>query len=420
MKRGIVHHMDTYTLLKDIFHTIRNDYAGFEEVKARHNPSPALTMLAEAHYNHKMPPTMPLQAVSQYLSNLRDRNLKFTMNSDENYQPFSRGFYVRRCDEGLFVDEVTSEIRLQVGDKVLTINGQTPERIVSTLPNPLLASDIPEREQWTGYLKLADHMIVEHVDGTQEDIVFQKYPLDLPNEPQFEKRENTVILKFSKFETCEDTEKFLQAHQKDIEQCKRLIIDLRKNIGGSEEGYLPLLGYIVKEDSTLNDVYGNRTIWTNYSETNCQRSIDNLQPYLESDVKEIKEYVQSAISYYEQMKAVGWIKGEQELFADPETCIKKMGPEYVAILIDTWCENEAEQFVRIAKEQGRSKLIGRPTMGNIDYLNPIKVRYENYEFSYPISKTDAAKNGNGVNDKGIEPDQYIPFKSLELMEETFL
>ena len=29
------------------------------------------------------------------------------------------------------------------------------------------------------------------------------------------------------------------------------------------------------------------------------------------------------------------------------------------------------------------------------------------------------KNGNGVNDKGIEPDQYIPFKSLELMEETF-
>ena len=199
-------------------------------------------MLAQAHYNHKMTPIMLLQAVSQYLSNLRDRNLKFTMDPDENYQPFSRGFYVRRCDEGL-----TSETRLQVGDKVLTINGQTPERIVSTLPNPLLASDIPECEQWTGYLKLANHMIVEHADGTQEDIVFQKYPLDLPKEPQFEKRENTVILKFSKFESCEDTEKFLQAHQKDTEQCKRLIIDLRKNIGGSEEGYLPLLGYIVKK-----------------------------------------------------------------------------------------------------------------------------------------------------------------------------
>ena len=118
-------------------------------------------MLAQAHYNHKMTSTIPLQAVSQYLSNLRDRNLKFTMDPDENYQPFSRGFY-----------EVTSETRLQVGDKVLTINGQIPERIVSTLPNPLLASDIPEREQWTGYLKLANHMIVEHADGTQEDIVF--------------------------------------------------------------------------------------------------------------------------------------------------------------------------------------------------------------------------------------------------------
>ena len=377
-------------------------------------------MLAQAHYNHKMTPIMPLQAVSQYLSNLRDRNLKFTMDPDENYQPFSRGFYVRRCDEGLFVDEVTSETRLQVGDKVLTINGQTPERIVSTLPNPLLASDIPEREQWTGYLKLANHMIVEHADGTQEDIVFQKYPLDLPKEPQFEKRENTVILKFSKFESCEDTEKFLQAHQKDIEQCKRLIIDLRKNIGGSEEGYLPLLGYIVKNDGFLKNIYGDRTIWTNYSETNCQRSIDNLQPYLEREDAAVKEYVQSAITYYEQMKSAGWIKSEQELFADAETCITKVGPEDVVILIDTWCENEAEQFVRIAKEQGRAKLIGRPTMGDIDYLNPVKVRYENYEFTYPISKTDSAKNGNGVNDKGIEPNQYILFTRFEFEEDTFL
>lgn len=257
-------------------------------------------MLAQAHYNHKMTSNLPLQAVSQYLSNLRDRNLKFTMDPDENYQPFSRGFYVRRCNEGL-----TSETRLQVGDKVLTINGQTLERIASTLPNPLLASDIPEREQWTEYLKLANHMIVEHADGTQEDIVFQKYPLVLPKEPQFEKRENTVILKFSKFESCEDTEKFLQAHQKDIEQCKRLIIDLRKNIGGSEEGYLPLLGYIVKNDGFLKNIYGDRTIWTNYSETNCQRSIDNLQPYLESEDAAVKEYVQSAITYYEQMKSVG-------------------------------------------------------------------------------------------------------------------
>lgn len=105
---------------------------------------------------------------------------------------------------------------------------------------------------------------------------------------------------------------------------------------------------------------------------------------------------------------------------DAETCITKFGPEDVVILIDTWCENEAEQFVRIAKEQGRAKLIGRPTMGDIDYLNPVKVRYENYEFTYPISKTDSAKNGNGVNDKGIEPNQYIPFTKFEFEEDTFL
>ncbi len=78
-------------------------------------------------------------------------------------------------------------------------------------------------------------------------------------------------------------------------------------------------------------------------------------------------------------------------------------------MIDTWCENEVEQCIRIAKQQGRVKLIGRPTMGNVDYLNPITVRYNNYTFTYPISKTEEAKNGNGVNDNGIQPDIYVVY-----------
>ncbi|MCI5722641.1 MAG: hypothetical protein MR283_01370 [Erysipelotrichaceae bacterium] len=72
----------------------------------------------------------------------------------------------------------------------------------------------------------------------------------------------------------------------------------KKAIVGSEEGNLPLLKYVVKDNCTLDEAYGNRTIWTKYTKTNCQRFIDNLQPYLDSEDPEIVEYAQSAIAFY--------------------------------------------------------------------------------------------------------------------------
>ena len=51
------------------------------------------------------------------------------------------------------------------------------------------------------------------------------------------------------------------------------------------------------------------------------------------------------------------------------------GPEKVVLLTDTWSEQEAEHFVQLAKQQGRAVLLGRPTMGTLDYTNPVTVLY---------------------------------------------
>ena len=169
--------MESNKLLKDLFLTMRNDYAGWDAKQKRHDPSPFVTMLGQAYYDRRMSSLLVLQAVSQYCAGMRDRNLKFALH-DADYPPFSRGFAVRRCTEGMFVDLVTQETRLHPGDAVLAINRTAPERIVQNLPNPLLAADVPEREQWNGYLKLARDITVRHADSTEETLELARYPVE--------------------------------------------------------------------------------------------------------------------------------------------------------------------------------------------------------------------------------------------------
>ena len=184
--------MESNKLLKDLFLTVRNDYAGWEAKQARHNPSPFVTMLGQAYYDRRMSSLLVLQAVSQYCAGMRDRNLKFELNA-EGYEPFSRGFSVRRCAKGMFVDAVTQEARLRPGDEVLAINRTAPERIVKNLPNPLLAADEPEREQWNGYLKLARDITVRHADGTEEMLELARYPVDTDAAPALRKLPGSAV-----------------------------------------------------------------------------------------------------------------------------------------------------------------------------------------------------------------------------------
>ena len=295
--------MESNKLLKDLFLTVRNDYAGWEAKQARHNPSPFVTMLGQAYYDRRMSSLLVLQAVSQYCAGMRDRNLKFELIA-EGYVPFSRGFSVRRCAAGMFVDAVTQEARLRPGDEVLAINRTAPERIVKNLPNPLLAADEPEREQWNGYLKLARDITVRHADSTEEMLELARYPVDTA-------------------------------------------------AGDDEEALLPLLPYIVKADCTAAEAFGDRRIRTNYTKMNCTRLIHMLTPYLVDEDPALRQMAQQLTAYYRDQSGKGWVDEVEELPVPAETPILRRGPEKVVVLTDTWCEQEAERFVQLAKQQGR-------------------------------------------------------------------
>ena len=54
--------MESNKLLKDLFLTMRNDYAGWDAKQKRHDPSPFVTMLGQAYYDRRMSSLLVLQA----------------------------------------------------------------------------------------------------------------------------------------------------------------------------------------------------------------------------------------------------------------------------------------------------------------------------------------------------------------------
>lgn len=70
---------------------------------------------------------------------------------------------------------------------------------------------------------------------------------------------------------------------------------------------------------------------------------------------------------------------------------------------------------------GKVTVIGRPTMGTLDYFDPITVAlHDKMTLSYPIRMTPAAYEGRGTSEKGLSVDEYIPWTSKEIFQDILL
>ena len=195
------------------------------------------------------------------------------------------------------------------------------------------------------------------------------------------------------------------------------MIDLRTTRGEDEEALLPLLPYIAAEDTTAGEIFGDRRIRTNYTKMNCTRLIRMLKPYLVDEDPALRQMAQQWTSYYRNQSGKGWVDEVEALPVPAEMPILHRGPEKVVLLTDTWCEQEAEHFVQLAKQQGRALLLGRPTMGTLDYTNPVTVLYDAFSFTYPISRTMASLEGNGVDERGVQPNVVVPWTAAECIRD---
>ena len=61
------------------------------------------------------------------------------------------------------------------------------------------------------------------------------------------------------------------------------------------------------------------------------------------------------------------------------------------------------------KQFKKVTVVGRPTLGILDYSNCCTVDYGDYRLMFPTSRCLSIDQGRGMTDQGVEPDIEIPW-----------
>lgn len=411
-------------IFRDIAANIAVNYAGSDEKTAQNEPLFYSVGLQQMQKQGKLDDLSFFRMIHQYLISLGDRNLRFRMEPSAGYQPFTNGFTVRSFKGRLYVTSANEEKRLKPGDEILAIDRQLPAVIKKNFQKNLLGSEVEERELWGPILKMSSQITVKHLDGTDANMYLKKYLLSdkLPKLGGHLIGKDILYLNLPHFADSQAMKKLLASKEKSLGRCKKLILDLRHNIGGSESVFVPLLDYLFDEPVLLKDLYDEKGVYSNYTKDNCNRKISMLEQYLPQADEDTSAVITDMTADYREKSGKGLIWEDDLELLEDDTMIGGKGCfEQVILLTDTYCEFSGETFVQLARKSPKVTVIGRPTMGNIDYCNTISIRYDGrFLFSYPMSKTAAAKEGRGVNGKGIAPDRYVPFSPLECVRDVML
>lgn len=396
-------------LFRDIVTILRRDYAGRDFMGDRFSPRYYTQAIGQAWNDSRLDDLLFLRFVNQMLACIGDRNLLLTQRPNENYIPWSPGFYTRRFEDELCVTAVTGETRLTPGDRIRAINGGSPAKHKALIQKDFFRGSVPEREDWNGLLKMADEITVLHRDGREETLPLRHHPPAPPAlTPTLAQWDGgAVYLRPGPFDPGADTAAFLAAHDKALQNARALILDLRNARGTEEDEIYPLLPWLCRKDTPLRDLLDDSAV-ANHSRLNCILKAAAL-----GDGPEEKAAVSQLASLADTgFSPVTW---------DFEGAILPgRGPETVVVLIDTWCRDAGETLALAARRAG-AHLLGRPTLGTTDTLAPVSYELdERYILTWPTALSPAAFKGESRPGLGIQPAQYIPWTPEECHRDLLL
>ena len=407
-----------------VFGALAHDYAGMPECDDG-NEKMWVSACGKAWKNKTLNDRLFYQYMQQRIADLGDHNLCFLCGPESGYQPETCGFTVRRYGDELYVTEAGADTRVVAGDAIELINKSKPEaHLTYAIGNPT-GSEVPERQDWSFFLNNSSHFMVRHADGTRQDLRTRHFPVEEPVRPcAFERLEDgTCVLTVGQLDD-DEAARLLDENRTVAEKAPKLVVDLRRCAGGIESMAYPLLGWLYDEPTNLNAVAQPETVLTYYTDANCSRR--------EFQVAQLR---QLAEAQGDDASALGWLdenleviaanrgKGYVEETVEPEDLPIKAAPagQKVVVLTDTATADAAEWFARMAKDAPRATLVGRATLGNLDYSNPVAMAFENrFIFVYPMTKTKAAAEGKGIRGKGIEPDVYVGFSPEECLHDVVM
>ena len=194
-------------------------------------------------------------------------------------------------------------------------------------------------------------------------------------------------------------------------------------MGGDEDACWDLFPYLVDRARTLKELLNDEGSYILFTENNCNRRYEVLSAFRDTlAVPEERALIEEEMALYRDNFGKGLTYLPPAPVEDVTYTPAPQGPKRVVVITDTFCEDEGEQFVAMCKRCGhRVTVVGRPTMGNLDYFDNINLAiHEHITLSYPIRMTKAAHEGRGISEKGLPVDLYIPWTPEEIRLDLLL
>lgn len=343
-----------------------------------------------------------------------------------------KGFLLRISEQEMFVEEANQDTGLRVGDRILGLDGMSLEQVALQNQNYFI-SLTPERRyrEWADLLLMAEQVTVFR-DGQEMSITVRASQQAQKAQIFWKELESDILyLRLDNFMDEEAISRLYQECLQKIAETETLIIDVRYNNGGTDSLYFPLLHLGLEEGKgydTLDLQDDGMEIL--YTEGNVDRRLKDFEIWLQQEnispdtVKLLEDFRNNLL----QNRGKGYVRyqdDQDELFPGV-----KGGhyPEQIFVLSDIYCASSGDNFVKMMKNFKKVTVIGRPTLGILDYSNCCKVDYDDYFLMFPTSRWLAIDKGKGMTDKGVLPDIEVPWtpayferdvdldKCLELIE----
>ena len=393
-------------IFEDIVHILKYDYAGYKEKAALINQE-SITITDE------MSDLDFLKAVQRYLYAFNDGHLSF--NSSKVKLPF-RGFQVRRFEDALYVTKVSGEERLQVGDKIIAINDEAIDAAAARYLI-YLQSDVFERQLWNNVLPFAETItFIRNNDAATIPLSNYDRPAYVPEYSYKKLDENTAYIKLTDFAQGEPIQRMVTENEQALNEISTIIFDVRVNNGGNDMFYFPLVPYTIDQTVSSDDLgEPDEHMYTNYTARNCDLWIQSLSEYLTQPLdEETRLMLEQEIEKYKTNYNIGF---QQVIDGTTFTFDPKGKVQQVYILTDITCASSGETFVKNLRLSPKVQIIGRGTMGILDYCNQTTKNYGDFELHYSISKLNEKYF---KNDTGEIPDIHIPWTPQHLVEDVDL
>ena len=302
---------------------------------------------------------------------------------------------------------------MQASDQIVKLDGQHLEEFYR-MHRAYFASSTPERNyrEWSELISKARQVTVLRAGAEQ---IISVEPSQNPIESRFEWKElekGVIYLRLDDFRNEKAINELYQEVQDTIKRAACLVIDVRQNTGGMDSLYFPLLHYALSEGQVYSDL--GRTdegMEILYTERNVDLRLKDFEAYVQQEGinQETKDLLEIIMQDLQANRGKGYVKfgGEdREMFPNVKG---ESHPEKIFVLADVYCASSGDNFVQMMKWFPKVTVLGRPTLGILDYSNCCQVDYGDYSLNFPTSRALALDKGQGMTDKGIEPDILIPW-----------